>query len=96
MGVTENKLLAILSLLLTACTTPTQHKMALVHEGMTRQELVNLLGPPTSSTSQGALSVLIYDFAQRSPAALHPRELPKTSYYVIVGREGEVRSFGPN
>jgi outer membrane protein assembly factor BamE (lipoprotein component of BamABCDE complex) len=88
----------LLAILLPACTSmeSAPRRIAELHVGMTEQELTSLLGKPRTVTNQGALSVYEYLFTQPQPAAFHADQPPSTSYYVIVGRDGRVRSFGPN
>jgi outer membrane protein assembly factor BamE (lipoprotein component of BamABCDE complex) len=86
-----NRFLVLLAVILLGCAgnSSTNQRIASLHEGMTRQELISLLGNPRTVTNQGALSVYDYAF----PAS---QSAPATSYYVIVGKDDRVRSFGPN
>ncbi|HEY3898552.1 MAG TPA: outer membrane protein assembly factor BamE [Chthoniobacter sp.] len=79
-----------LALLLTACATggTGPRQVAHLQVGMTLQQVNSLLGKPFHVTNQGALTVYDYVFNQGQPTA--------SSYYVIIGRDGLVRSFGPN
>ena len=63
-------------------------RVANMHQGMTLAEVTALLGKPHNVTHQGALTVYDYVFDQGRPQA--------SSYYVIVGADGMVRSYGPN
>jgi outer membrane protein assembly factor BamE (lipoprotein component of BamABCDE complex) len=80
----------LLALLLTACATggPSPKQVARLQDGMTLQQVNSLLGKPYRVTNQGALTTYDYVFNQGQPTAC--------SYYVIIGRDGLVRSFGPN
>jgi len=91
-----NRLAFLLALLMFGCATDetVPRRVALLHEGMTQKEVNDLLGKPRSVNNMGALVVYEYVFSQ--PAALHEGSPPTMSYYVIVGRDGRVRSFGPN
>ena len=91
-----NRLALLLALLLVGCASndSVPRRVALLHVGMTLQEVNDLLGKPRSVSNTGALRVYEYAFTQ--PAALHNDSPPTMSYYVIVGRDGRVRSFGPN
>ncbi len=93
-----HRLTPLFALLLFACasTAPIQHRLAELHIGMTEQEVINLLGKPRTINNMGALFVYDYVFAPDTPAALHPNEPPTMAYYVIIGKDGRVRSFGPN
>lgn len=90
--------LLLIALLLFGCTTQSslQQRVARMHVGMTMDEVTDLLGQPTSSNNNGALIVYDYRFSPEHPLALHENSRPTTSYYVIVGRDNRVRSFGPN
>jgi hypothetical protein len=94
-----NRLAPLLfALLLLGCATESslQQRVARMHVGMTFEEATELLGKPASSSNMGALIVYDYRFSPDHPIALHENSRPTTSYYVIVGRDGRVRSFGPN
>jgi outer membrane protein assembly factor BamE (lipoprotein component of BamABCDE complex) len=91
------KSLALLAALgLAACAQSPNHKIALLRTGMTKQELVALLGEPTSTTNNGALTTYNYDFSQRPRARNSRSDLPDGSYYVVLGRDDTVRSFNHN
>ena len=80
----------LLALLLTACATggTSPRQVARLQTGMTLQQVNSLLGKPYRETNQGALAVYDYVFNPGQPTA--------SSYYVIIGRDGLVRSFGQN
>ena len=78
-------------LLIAGCATKVQERYSHLETGMTRQRLDELLGPPKRSTNYGALTTLEYDFTND-----YPNRPGRTSYYVVVGRDGRVRSFGLN
>lgn len=91
----------LLSLLLTVffvgCANTPDHHYARVEVGMTREQVVNLLGEPRRTTFNGALAVMEYNLDGTQPAAHHPEYPARSTYYVIIGREdGIVRSFGKN
>ena len=81
--------LFLLGTLLSSCTNTdtAPHRFAELEVGMTLQQLTSLLGKPRTINNQGALAVYEYVFTQPPPTV---------SYYVVVGRDGRVRSFGPN
>jgi outer membrane protein assembly factor BamE (lipoprotein component of BamABCDE complex) len=91
-----NRFALLLALVLLGCASndSVPRRIALLHVGMTQKEVDDLLGKPRSVSNNGALRVFDYVFAH--PAALHDGSPPTMSYYVIVGRDGRVRSFGPN
>jgi len=82
--------LLFLAILLAGCATggSVPERVANLHQGMTLAQVNALLGKPHNVTHQGALTVYDYVFNQGQPTA--------TSYYVIVGEDGTVRSYGPN
>jgi outer membrane protein assembly factor BamE (lipoprotein component of BamABCDE complex) len=84
-----NRHAPFLALLLLGCTSMTTvpKRIALLHVNMTQQEVTDLLGKPHSINNMGALFVYDYYFADSQPPM---------SYYVIIGRDRRVRSFGPN
>jgi outer membrane protein assembly factor BamE (lipoprotein component of BamABCDE complex) len=88
----------LLAALLAGCAASNTdyQRVAQLHVGMTTQEVTALLGQPRSITSQGAL--VVYDYPLRHTAASTRRtsETSGPSYYVIVGRDGRVQSYGPN
>jgi len=63
---------------------------------MTRQQVIALLGEPLSSTSNGAIITMEYDFSQQQPAVLHSAQPSHSSYYVMIGHDERVRAFGRN
>jgi outer membrane protein assembly factor BamE (lipoprotein component of BamABCDE complex) len=79
-----------LAALLVACATNESgpRRVAQLHQGMTLAQVTALLGKPKNVTHQGALTVYDYAFDQGKPSA--------SSYYVIIGQDGTVRSYGPN
>lgn len=85
-----NRFLIVLAVLIMGCASDNTgaRRFASLREGMTKQELVSLLGQPRTVSHQGALSVYEYGFTQGAPGG--------SSYYVIVGEDGRVRSFGRN
>jgi outer membrane protein assembly factor BamE (lipoprotein component of BamABCDE complex) len=79
-----------LALVLSACATSatSPKQVARLQDGMTLQQVNALLGKPYHVRNEGALTTYDYVFNQGQPTA--------SSYYVIIGRDGLVRSFGPN
>ena len=86
----------VLFLLLAGCAISPERRLALLHSGMTRQEVINLLGQPTSRTKNGSLEILNFVQFPKNPSQLNPHEAPRTSTYVIIGSDGRVESFGRN
>ena len=86
----------LLALLLFGCASSPQHRYSQLQVGMTRQQVVALLGRPKTSISNGALITMEYDFAQQQPSAMYAGQPGRSSYYVIIGRDERVRSYGPN
>jgi outer membrane protein assembly factor BamE (lipoprotein component of BamABCDE complex) len=87
---------ALLALFIDGCATSPQERYSQLQSGMTKQQVIALLGQPKSSTSSGALITMEYDFAQQKPGVVHAGQPARSSYYVIIGRDERVRSFGPN
>src|SRR5580704_6401990 len=80
-----NRFLTLLAVLLVGCATNSlDQRMASVREGMTEGELTSLLGKPRTITNQGALRT--FDYVLTNHGTI-------TSYYVIIGQDGLVRSF---
>lgn len=93
-----HRLAPLVALLLLGCVTQStiQQRIARMHVGMTMDEVTDLIGNPTATSNMGALIVYEYRFSPEHPLALHENSPPTTSYYVIVGRDGRVRSYGAN
>ena len=90
-------LCSLLAVLLVGCASSSQERYSRLEVGMTKQQVINLLGPPKSTKFNGALVTMEYDLGWQQPGILHPEQPPHTSCYVIIGREdGRVRSFGRN
>ncbi len=60
---------------------------------MTRQQVIALLGEPLSSTSNGAIITMEYDFSQQQPAVVHSTQPSHSSYYVMIGHDERVRGL---
>jgi len=93
------RLAPLFALLLFGCATEPvsiQQRIARLHVGMTYSEVNDLLGKPVTTSNMGAVIVYEYRYSPEHPLALHEYSQPTTSYYVIMGRDGRVRSFGPN
>jgi len=90
-------LFALLAVVLVSCATSPQERYSHIETGMTKEQVYALLGQPRKVTYNGALVVLEYELGRQQPAALHDEQPPRSSYYVIIGREDQrVRSFGRN
>ena len=79
-------------LLLAGCQTP-EHRAARLHTGMSRAEVIALLGPPKSVVHNGSMEVMNFDLT------MHDRKSQRSvgnRYYVIFGNDRRVVSFGPN
>ena len=79
-------------LLFGGCQTP-DHRAAWLQTGMSRAEVIALLGPPKSAVHNGSLEVLHFDLTQRDNVS---GQSTSDRYYVIFGRDRRVESFGPN
>jgi outer membrane protein assembly factor BamE (lipoprotein component of BamABCDE complex) len=90
-------LLAILAIFIAGCAiTSPQERWSHMEVGMTRQQVIALLGEPLSSTPNGAIITMEYDFSQQQPAVMHSTQPSRSSYYVMIGHDERVRSFGRN
>jgi outer membrane protein assembly factor BamE (lipoprotein component of BamABCDE complex) len=88
--------IAISTTFLTSCATSPQERWSHMEVGMTKQQVIALLGEPVSTTSNGALVTMEYDLAQQQPEVAHRSQPSHTSCYVMIGRDERVRSFGNN
>ena len=87
--------------LLAGCATAESRKMNQVSLGMTKQQVIEVLGPPLSTSAKSGVEYLNYRFAEpgRRADALSdamkglPRTDPTTPYYVRL-IEGRVESYG--
>jgi outer membrane protein assembly factor BamE (lipoprotein component of BamABCDE complex) len=82
---------AAVLMIVAGCTMPRQ-KMAEVQVGMTRPQVVAILGEPDSAEARDGQTALIYsfwrDFWSRRPGDYSDR------YYVRFDRDGRVDAFG--
>lgn len=86
-------LIAVLvTILFAGCQTP-EHRAARLHTGMSRDEVISLLGPPISATHNGSLEVMNFDLNHLDNGG---ERSVRNRYYVIVGPDRRVESFGPN
>ncbi len=72
-------------------TTPEYKKVALLHVGMTRQEVIASLGAPVKTVRNGSLEILSFNLNDTKPKTFAPSQ--KTAHYVVISR-GRVESFG--
>lgn len=82
----------LLAVLVAGCQTP-EHRAARLQPGMSRSDVIALLGPPKSALHNGALEVLTFDLSQRDRPG---QQSVGNLYYVIFGSDRRVESFGPN
>ena len=82
---------AVVMILVTGCQT-TEHRLARLHTGMTRSEVIDLLGRPKAVAHNGAMEVLDFDLTPRDYRDQRPGA---KWYYVILGPDKRVESFGP-
>lgn len=73
----------------TGCAA-TAHKMNNVNVGMTKQEVLNVLGPPMSTSAKEGVEYLNYRFSETNDAAF----LGHTSPYFVRIVNGKVDSYG--
>ncbi len=85
--------LLLATTLLAACATD-QQRAAQVEVGMTRRQVTGLLGEPLRARHQGAFTVLEFALPQDQTALTESGQPIRSNYYVIVGQDDRVRSFG--
>jgi outer membrane protein assembly factor BamE (lipoprotein component of BamABCDE complex) len=89
-------LFPLLGLLIVSCAAPSaQERYAQLRRGMTRHDVVQLLGEPHSTSASEKYITLEYDFTEE-PDAAHPVPQALSPYYIIIGKDDRVRSFGTN
>lgn len=87
----------LLAVMLIGCANSPDHRYARVEVGMTREQVVNLIGEPRRTSYNGSLTVMEYNLEGIKALALHSDYPARSTYYVIIGRQdGRVRSFGKN
>lgn len=84
--------IAAVVLCFAGCHAPL-HREARLQAGMSRAEVIALVGPPRSVVHNGSLQVLQFDLKANERGG--PRAIAR-SYYVVFGRDRRVQSFGPN
>jgi hypothetical protein len=79
--------------MLTGCASmmPEYKKVALIHVGMSRREVINSLGNPLKIVRNGSQEVLSYELNDTKPNIFVPSE--KSGRYIVICR-GRVESFG--
>jgi outer membrane protein assembly factor BamE (lipoprotein component of BamABCDE complex) len=80
-----------LTLILAGCAT--SGKINKVSNGMTKPEVIAVLGPPDSTSSQGATEYLSYLLCIDNCALLNPNWRTRRNYFVRL-INGRVESFG--
>ena len=81
-------LVITIAMLLLSCATA--HKISLVGISMTKQEVIELMGTPVSTSAQGNVEYLNYALSETGDDAFYGRTRP---YYVRLVN-GRVESFG--
>ena len=71
--------------------TPEYKKVALIHVGMSRQEVIASLGNPVKVVQNGSLEVLSYQLDDSKPSLLNPPQ--KAGRYIVISH-GRVEAFG--
>ncbi len=84
----------ILALTLLASCATNQERAAQLEVGMTRRQVTGLLGEPLRIRHQGAFTVLEFALPQDQTALTDSGQPIRSNYYVIVGTDDRVRSFG--
>lgn len=81
-------LLTLVALLLAACATA--HKISAVHIGMTKQEVVAVMGAPTSTSARGSTEYLNYALSETDDDAFRGWTKP----YFVRLVNGKVDAYG--
>lgn len=81
-------LVAIVAISLSACATA--HKISKISMGLTKQEVIELMGNPVSTSAQGSVEYLNYALSETDDDAFMGLTRP---YYVRIVN-GRVESFG--
>jgi len=85
-------LVAPICFFLAGCQTP-ERRTARLETGMSRSDVIALLGAPKSVVYNGSLEVMNFDLSHRAQSG---QVSVGNSLYVIFGRDRRVQSFGPN
>jgi len=80
--------MVVAAILTTGCATA--HKMNSVSIGMTKQEVISVLGPPTSTSAKEGVEYLNYRFSETDDHAFYGI----TSPYFVRIINGKVDSYG--
>lgn len=80
--------IVISGMLFAGCATA--HKMNDISIGMTKQEVVNVLGPPTSTSAKEGVEYMNYRFSETDDYAFYGI----TSPYFVRVVNGKVESYG--
>lgn len=81
--------LLVLSLALTACRSPAS-KINNLSTGMTKAQVIELLGAPRDTTAIGDKEVLLYKLTRYRP----PLKVPLHEEYQVMLLNGQVFAFG--
>ena len=81
--------IVVAAILTTGCAA-TAHKMNSVSIGMTKQEVINVLGSPTSTSAKEGVEYLNYRFSETNNQAINGI----TSPYFVRIVNGRVDSYG--
>lgn len=81
-------LICLLALFLLSCVS-SPSKMNHVNLGMSKAEVVSILGSPQSTRAQGRVEYLVYQFLERNPL-IDSRPSP----YFVRLVDGKVESYG--
>lgn len=82
----------LLIALLAGCATAESRKMNQVSLGMTKQQVIEVLGPPVSTSAKSGVEYLNYRFLEVDAVERRHAD-PTTPYYVRLV-EGRVESYG--
>jgi outer membrane protein assembly factor BamE (lipoprotein component of BamABCDE complex) len=90
-GFMKNAILYLCLFLLSGCATIAADKMNSISLGMTKQEVLGIMGPPVSTSAMAGVELLNYAFSETQNDAINGR--PKTPYFIRIVN-GKVDAYG--
>jgi|ERR1039457_299982 outer membrane protein assembly factor BamE (lipoprotein component of BamABCDE complex) len=87
----KNTIVFLCFILLSGCATISSDKMNSISLGMTKQEVLEIMGPPVSTSAMSGAELLNYTFSETQNDAINGR--PKTPYFIRIVN-GKVDAYG--
>src|ERR1039457_186070 len=87
----KNVILCLCLFLLSGCATLAADKMNSISLGMTKQEVLRIMGSPVSTSAMSGVELLNYSFSETQNDAIHGR--PKVPYTIRIVN-GKVDAYG--